>query len=313
MVAVAHANDGLGSIRIPAACCGLVGLKPSRGRVSIGPGRPAGLLENIVEFVVTRSARDAAAILDVVAGMMPGDRYVAPPPRRPYLDEIGAACPRLRVGLLVEHPFFPLEIHPDISKAVEHTGQLLEMLGHDVEYAYPKQLAGITGLGLALQIVSASGAATALDAWSERTGTKIGPGDVEAATWERAELGRTYSAVQVHQAYHRLVTGACGVLTWWHEGFDLLITPLMAQPSVSVGEKNPEVIRDAFGIFAMPFSITGQPAISLPLYWSSPGLPVGVQLVADIGREDILIRLASHLEEMNPWSQHWPTPVELSA
>jgi amidase len=312
MVAVAHANDGLGSIRIPAGCCGLVGLKPSRGRISIGPGRPAGLLENIVEFVVTRSVRDTAAILDAVAGQMPGDRYIVPPPQQPYQAELGAACLPLRVGLLVEHPFFPLEIQPDILQAVEQTGHYLEALGHQVEYAYPQQLAGATGLGLALRIISASGAAAALDAWSEETGQRIGPEDVEAATWERAELGRTYSAVQVHQAYSRLISGACGVLKWWREGFDLLVTPLMAQPSLPVGEKRAEIIRNAFGIFAMPFSITGQPALSLPVHWTPGGLPVGVQLVADIGREDILLRLAWQLEEMDPWSRRWPTPVEVS-
>ena len=313
MVAVAHANDGLGSIRIPAGCCGLVGLKPSRGRVSVGPSRPAGLLENIVEFVVTRSVRDAAAILDVVAGPMPGDRYLAPPPLRPYREEVGAACPPLKVGLLVEHPFFPLAVHGEITAVVERTGHLLESLGHHVTFAYPSQLAGITGLGLALRIIGASNVAATLDAWSERTGRQIGPEDVEVATWESAELGRTYSAVQVHQAYQRLVIGASGVLKWWHEGFDLLVTPLMAQPSLPVGEKRPEVIGEAFGIFAMPFSITGQPAIALPIAWNQDNLPISVQLVADVGREDILLRVASQLEMLNPWSQQWPTPVELLA
>jgi amidase len=313
MVTAAHANDGLGSIRIPAGCCGLVGLKPSRGRVSAGPGRHAGLLENIAEFVVTRSVRDAAAILDVVAGAMPGDRYRAAPPSRPYREEVNAACRPLRIGLLVEHPFFPLRLHPEVTKAVEQAGQLLESMGHHVEVAYPQQLAGVTGLGLALRIVTTSGTAAALDAWSERIGQKIGPEDVEAATWESAELGRSYSAVQVHQAYERLVTGASGVLKWWHEGFDLLVTPLMARPSVPVGEKRPEVLRDAFGLFAMPFSITGQPAIALPIFWNGNNLPVSVQIVADLEREDVLLRVASQLETLNPWRQHWPTPVELSA
>jgi amidase len=310
MVAVAHANDGLGSIRIPAGCCGLVGLKPSRGRVSVGPNRPAGLLENIVEFVVTRSVRDAAAVLDAVAGAMPGDRYIAAPPSRPYQDEVGAPCPPLRIGLLGEHPFFPLPIHPNIIEAVERAGQLLESLGHQVEFAYPPQLAGATGLGLALRIVTASGAAAALDAWSERTGKKIGPDDVEAATWESAELGRAYSAVQVQQAYQRLMAGASGTLQWWSEGFDLLVTPLMAQPSVPIGEKRFEVLRDAFGLFAMPFSITGQPAITVPILWHGGNLPIGVQIVAALEREDILMRIAAQLEEVNPWHQHWPAPVE---
>lgn len=310
MVAVAHANDGLGSIRIPAGCCGLVGLKPSRGRISVGPGRPAGLLENIVEFVVTRSVRDAAAVLDAVAGVMPGDRYRAAPPSHPYREAMNSTCPPLRVGLLVEHPFFPLPLHPDVIKAVEQTGQLLESLGHQVEFAYPAQLAGVTGLGLALRIISASGVAAALDAWSERTGRPIGPDDVESGTWASAELGRTYSAVQVHQAYERLITGASGVLKWWHEGFDLLVTPLMAQPSVPIGERRAEVLTEIFGLFAMPFSITGQPALALPVFWNRDNLPVSVQLVADLEREDTLLSAAAQLEQLNPWIHQWPTPVE---
>lgn len=313
MVAVAHANDGLGSIRIPAGCCGLVGLKPSRGRVSVGPGRPAGLLENIAEFVVTRSVRDAAAILDAIAGAMPGDRYRATLPSHPYREAMNRACPPLHVGLLVEHPFFPLQLHPEVIKAVEQTGHLLESLGHHVEFAYPPQLAGVTGLGLALRIISASGVAAALEAWSERIGRPIGPDDVESGTWTSAELGRTYSAVQVHQAYQRLVTGASGVLKWWHEGFDLLVTPLMAQPSVPIGEKRAEVLTETFGLFAMPFSITGQPALALPIFWNDDNLPVSVQLVADLEREDILLRIAAQLEQLNPWAHHWPTPTELLA
>src|SRR5262245_25966006 len=147
MVAVAHANDGLGSIRIPASCCGLVGLKPSRGRVSPGPGRAAGLLGNITEFVLTRSVRDAASILDAVAGPMPGDFMVAPAPARPYRQELGADPGRLRVGLLAHEPFLQQQIHEACAAAVAETSKLLESLGHIVEYAYPPQFDGVTGLG----------------------------------------------------------------------------------------------------------------------------------------------------------------------
>ena len=296
MVAVAHGNDGTGSIRIPASLCGLVGLKPSRGRVSIGPSRSAGLMENIVEFVLARSLRDAAAILDAVAGRMPGDRYFALPPDRPYIEALTMEPDPLRVGLLVHHPFFPLEIHPECVEAVEKTGRQLEACGHHVEYAYPRQLDGVTGLGLGLRIIGASSTAATLDAWSEITGRVIRREGVEPGTWARAEEGRKYSAVQVHEARQRLVVGASGVLAWWREGFDLLVTPVTAQPCVSIGEKRSEVLRDAFGLFTMPFSFTGQPAISLPVHWSRDGLPVGVQVVADLGREDILLRVAAQLE-----------------
>lgn len=306
MVPVAHANDGTGSIRIPASCCGLVGLKPSRGRVSNGPGRAAGLLGNITEFVLTRSVRDAAGILDAVTGTMPGDLVSAPAPVRPYRQEVGLEPGQLRIGLLIHDPFLDLQIHPECITAVEETGKVLESLGHIVEYAYPAQFDGITGLGPGLRIISTSGVAAALDRWAEQTGQSIGPDEVETGTWAAAEEGRTYSAVQVHQAYQRLIVGACGALAWWHTDFDLLITPTMAQLPILIGEKSFEQLTAGFGLFTMPFSFTGQPAISLPLHWTDDNLPIGVQLVADYGGEDVLFRVASQLEVGRPWANRWP-------
>jgi amidase len=305
MVAVAHGNDGTGSIRIPASCCGLVGLKPSRGRISHGPARNEGVTGNIVEFVLTRTLRDAAAILDAVAGPMPGDQVLAPPPQRPFLQELGASPGKLRVGLLIHDPQLDLPVHPACVTAVNETGKQLEALGDHVEYAFPAQLAGITGLGLGLRWISTSALAATLDAWAERTGRQIGPDDVEPETWAAAQEGRTYSAVQLHQAFPRLVIGARGTLSWWQSGFDLLITPTMTQPPIAVGERDREKLRASFGLFTMPFSFTGQPAISLPLHWHE-GLPIGVQLVADYGREDLLLRVAAQLEEAMPWAERRP-------
>lgn len=307
MVPVAHGNDGTGSIRLPASCCGLVGLKPSRGRVSLGPGRSGGLLGNIVEHVLTRTVRDCAAILDAVAGPMPGDLFVAPSPRRPYSQEIGADPGRLKVGLLTHDPILHLDIHPECTEAVENTGNLLESLGHMVEYSYPPQLEGPTGLGRRyLGVVTASATAAALDAWSARTGRVIRPEDVEEFTWARAEEGRKYTAVQVYTAVQRLVAGICRVPEWWATGFNLLVTPTMTQPPLPIGEKDIDRLTAALGFFTGPFSFTGQPAISLPLHWSRDGLPIGVQLVADYGREDLLFRVAWQLEEAQPWRDRWP-------
>lgn len=307
MVPVAHGNDGTGSIRLPTSCCGLVGLKPSRGRISLGPGRSGGLLGHIVEHVLTRTVRDSAAILDVTAGPMPGDLFVAPPPRRPYSQEIGADPGRLKVGLLIHDPILHLPIHPECIAAVANTGKLLESLGHSVEYSYPPQLEGPTGLGRRyLGVISASTTAAALEAWSARTGRVIGPDDVEPLTWARAEEGRTYTAVQVHAAAQRLVAGICRVPEWWAAGFDLLVTPTMTQLPLHIGEKTPEKLTAAFGFFTGPFSFTGQPAISLPLHWNRDGLPIGVQLIADYGREDLLFRVAWQLEEAQPWRDRWP-------
>ncbi len=307
MVPIAHANDGFGSIRIPASCCGLVGLKPSRGRTSIGPARSPGLLGHVVEHVLTRSVRDAAAVLDAVAGSMPGDLFVAPPPARPYLAEVGVDPGRLRVGLLLHDPFLEKPINSECLAAVRETGRLLEDLGHAVEEAFPPALTGPTGLGEALGIIAASGAAAHLDGWVARTGRPIGPDDVEPHVWRRAEQGRSYTGVQVHAAMQRLTGGAMRAPEWWSGGFDLLVTPTMQQPPPRIGTAPPEKQAEIFGLFTMPFSVSGQPAVSLPLHWSHEGLPIGVQLVADYGREDVLIRVAAQLEAARPWAAHRPT------
>jgi amidase len=306
LVPLAHANDGFGSIRIPAAACGLVGLKPSRGRTSVGPARSGGLLGNIVEHVLTRSVRDTAAVLDAVAGPMPGDLFVAPPPARPYRDEIGADPRRLRVGLLLEDPFLERPIHAACLEAARSTGRLLESLGHSVEEDFPPALTGPTGLGEALRIVAASGTAAHLDSWAARTGRPIGPADVEPHVWRSAERARTLTAVQVHAAVQRLMAGVMRAPEWWASGFDLLVTQTMQNPPPAVGTVTPDQQGAVFGLFTMPFSVTGQPAISLPLHWSQDGLPIGVQLVADYGREDLLLRIASQLELARPWSARKP-------
>jgi amidase len=307
---LAHANDGFGSIRIPASACGVVGLKPSRGRVSPGPARGAGLLGNIVEHVLTRSVRDTAALLDLLAGPMPGDLFVAPPPRRPYLDEVGTHPGQLRVGLLVQDLILEQPVSRDCVTAVEATGHLLESLGHLVEESFPPALTGATGLGAALGIISASGLAARLDAWSERTGRTIGPQDVEPQNWARAEQGRTFSAVQVHAALQRLIAGVMRVPEWWAAGFDLLVTPTMQQPPPTIAGLTPEQQGPVFGLFAMPYSVTGQPAISLPLHWNTENLPIGIQLVADYGREDLLIQVAAQLEQAQPWAATWSRKIQ---
>jgi amidase len=307
LVPAAHANDGYGSIRIPASCCGLVGLKPSRGRTSIGPNRLPGLLGNIVEHVVTRSVRDTAAVLDAVAGSMPVDLFLAPSPQRPYRDEVGADPGHLRIGLLLEDPFLERPIHPDCLAAVRATARLLEDLGHAVEVDFPPGLTGPTGLGEASRIIASSGTAAHLDAWGERIGRPLGPEDVEPHVWASAERGRGYSAVQVHAAAQRLVAGVMRTPEWWAGGFDLLVTPTMLQPPPVIGTAPPERQGEIFGLFTMPFSITGQPAISLPLHWNNLGLPIGIQLVAAYGREDLLLRVAAQLEASQPWAARRPS------
>lgn len=308
LVPLAHASDGGGSIRIPASACGLVGLKPSRGRVSNGPfvGELTGGLS--VEHVVSRSVRDVASVLDVVAGAMPGDPVVAPPPARPYREEVLAEPRRLRIGLLVQWPGAAGETHPDCVRVTEDAARLLSALGHVVEEGHPPALGDAEGLRhfttLAAVNVSAS-----LDHWSRRTGHAIGVADVETLTWAAAELGRTCSGPQLALAQQWIQLHGRKVGEWWSSGFDLLLTPTLAEPPPPLGTfaSTPEnplagILRAAaFCPFTPLFNATGQPAISLPLGCSGDGLPIGVQLVAAYGREDVLVRAAAQLERAQPW------------
>ncbi|MGI9077876.1 MAG: amidase [Gemmatimonadaceae bacterium] len=321
MVSVAHANDGTGSIRIPAACCGLVGLKPSRGRTPVGPTAVPGLLGNVVEHVVTRSVRDAAAVLDAVCGAVPGDRVIVPPPRQPYRREVGADPGCLRVGFLKHDPLLRgcRELRPGVrdadpasAAAVVEMARLLESLGHVVEESYPTALDGPTGLGGPRGIIAASELVARLDAWIGRTGREPGPDDLEPATWRMLNDGRRYATVDVEKACYRLVAGVRPIREWWAGGFDLLLTPATNGIPPAVGafselESSEQSWRlaEAFGLYTVPYSFTGQPAVSLPAAWAD-GMPIGIQLVADRGCEDVLLRVASQLEEARPWADRWP-------
>jgi amidase len=249
--------------------------------------------------------RDAAAVLDIICGPMPGDQFAAPPPRRSFRAEVEAAPGRLRIGVLASDPFLSLPIHPECLAAVAETVHLLEGLGHAVEESFPAALTGPTGLGEALRTISASAITSRLEYWSQRVGRALGPDDVEPSTWAIAEQGRRYSAVQLHAALARLAGGVMRCPEWWASGFDLLVTPTMQAPPPLLGLP-PEAHAASFGLFTMPWSVTGQPAISLPLHWTPAGLPVGVQLVAEYGREDLLIQVAAQLEQAQPWAMRRP-------
>jgi amidase len=313
MVPVAHANDGGGSIRIPASECGLVGLKPSRGRTSLGPDAGEGWAGLSAEHVVSRSVRDTAAVLDAVAGYVPGDPYTAPPPARPYRDEVGAPPGRLRIGLLARAPGGDRPVHPECVAAVRDAARLLASLGHVVEESHPEALADHEASRAALVVIT-TGTARDLDFWSERTGTKIGPDDVEPLTWGIAEMGRQNTGVAYLRAVETLHALTRRVVSWWRDGFDLLLTPTLPELPPPLGDFDPTpgdplhgfTRGGAFVTFTMPFNMTGQPAISLPLHWSTDGLPVGVQLVAAYGREDVLLRIAAQLEAARPWRDRRP-------
>lgn len=313
LVPVAHANDGGGSIRIPASECGLVGLKPTRGRVSSGPefGDVMGGLT--CEHVVTRSVRDTAAVLDATHGMEPGDPFTAPPPDRPYLEEVGADPGSLRIGIMPTAPLGQITVHPDCVEAAEAAGRLLESLGHRVEVSHPKALDDPDYTGHFITNWAA-GAAWNLDYWSRRTGSEVTQHDVEPLTWALAELGRSSTAAQWLWAREWLQVNSREVASWWTDGFDLLLTPTIAEPPPLLGTFDSPADNPLHGLFRAaeivpftpPFNVSGQPAISLPLHWNGDGLPIGVQLVAAFGREDLLLRVAAQLEAAQPWAGRRP-------
>ncbi|HEX6687529.1 MAG TPA: amidase [Solirubrobacterales bacterium] len=308
MVPMAHANDGGGSIRIPASNCGLVGLKPSRQRTSEGPIAGDFMSGLTAELCVSRSVRDTAALLDAVHGPAPGDPYVAPPPLRPYAEEVGADPGKLRIALWTE-TVIEQDADPEVVAAAGAAAKTLEGCGHTVEQPDLGMLQSIPIIEPFL-VRWAAGQASTLDQLGVIGGAPIGPDDVEPLTWALAEIGRARSAgeyltaVGQHQAMSRMLAGI-------HEsGFDLLLTPTMGEPPPPLGtfdDSGPDpmaAFERAFlaGCFTAAFNATGQPAISLPLHWTEDGLPVGVQLVAPLGREDLLLRVAAQLEQAVPWA-----------
>jgi len=314
MVPAAHANDGGGSIRIPASECGLVGLKPSRGRVSWGPEYGELWQGLAIEHVVSRSVRDTAAILDVVAGPMPGDPYFAPPPVRPFREDVGADSGRLRIGLLTHVPGGRIPVHPDCVTATTEAARLLASLGHQVEESYPRALDVSEERWRHMLTLVASSVAAGLAHWSQKVGKPMGPDDVEILNWTFAEIGRSHTAVQYIEAVTWLQADTRRIAQWWEDGFDLLLTPTLAEPPPLLGQFISTPDQPLAGArraeqlipFTPAFNITGQPAISLPLHWNAGGLPIGVHLVAAYGREDLLIRVASQLEQARPWADRLP-------
>ena len=314
IVPAAHASDGGGSIRIPASSCGLVGLKPTRGRNSFGPGAGERWNGFSAEFVVTRSVRDAAALLDVTHGPMPGDPYAAAPPAQPFVTALQNPPRRLRIGLMRQAP--PdrgFELHPECRAAAERAAQLLEGLGHAVEESHP---AALDDMGAVVHFVGviAANIARILHVTGEKLGRALTPADVEPLTWAVAERGRDVPATQLLASLEYVHAFGRRLATWWSDGFDLLLTPTTGAPPPEIGymSSTPEeplrgFMRAApFGVFTSAFNLSGQPAISLPLHWTADGLPVGAQLVAASGREDLLLQVAAQLEQAAPWAGRRP-------
>ena len=310
MVPFAHASDGGGSIRIPASCCGLVGLKTSQGRITLGPARTESGLG--VELCVSRSVRDTARLLDAVHGPGVGDTVIAPPPTRPYVDEVGAEPGALRIGILDHHPRDET-LHPDCVAAVQAAGTLLESLGHSVTPGFPAALSDATFTPRFMSIW-ATNMALGLEGYAAALGRDLTEDEVEPVNWAQARFAENVSGVDFGRALAATADYRRAIQSWWADGWDLLLTPTLAEPPVKIGEMSPRPgdvmagMRRAaeFVPFTPPFNVSGQPAINVPLHWNQDGLPIGIQLVAAYGREDLLIGVASQLEQAQPWAQRHP-------
>jgi amidase len=309
-VPIAHGNDAGGSIRIPASCCGLFGLKPTRARNPLGPAYGDMYSGLWAEHVLTRSVRDSAATLDLTAGAMAGDPYAAPPASGAYLDQVGAPAGPLRIAVSSDAPT-GVQVHGDCREAAQHAAKLCETLGHAVEEAAPP----VDGASLeqAFFVVYAAGAAWCVEAWTRTLGRSPAPDELEPATWGLVELGRRKSAAEYLLAVQHLQAAARRI-DRFHETFDVWLSPTLAAPPVRMGYFEAPVedplhtfeLDSAFAAFTWIANATGQPAMSVPLHWNDENLPIGAHFTAACGREDLLIRLASQLEQARPWAQRRP-------
>jgi amidase len=318
MVPAAHASDLGGSIRYPAACCGLFGLKPTRGRVSFAPeyGDPVGGMAT--EHCLTRSVRDSAAILDLLAGEVLGDPFPAPARARPFAEELRADPGRLRVAYsAVAADGYPTE--PECVAALEHAVALCDQLGHHVEERWLRPItervgaAISTGFGAAMSWIMAY--------WIRHQGREPGAGEIEPLTRAFWEHGRMLSAADWLIALEDLRAYAREVARFFTD-FDVWLTPTLAQTPPFIGEMTATEddpfrgLRRSSQFVAYPgivANITGNPAMSVPLFWSAAGLPVGVHFLGRFGDEATLFRLASQLEIARPWADRRPPVHALTA
>jgi amidase len=310
MVAAAHANDGGGSIRIPASECGLVGLKPNRGRVSQGPMIGEGWAGGTIDGAVTRTVRDAAGILDAISTWQAGEPYYPPPLPGPLTAEVGADPGRLRIGFVDRPGADTFLDDPECRAAVAGAARLLEGLGHHVEPSGPDAMFDEAFVHHFTTIIAADTEAT-FRVFEMLLGRPIAEHEIEPRNVFYRQNGAAMDAVTYLESRAWLGTWVRRMASWW-TGHDLLLTPTLGAPPPELGwftAAGPEgeggrVV--SFIPYTAQFNMTGQPAVTLPLHWTPGGLPVGVQLVAPYGREDLLVRVASQLEQAAPWAGRHP-------
>jgi Asp-tRNA(Asn)/Glu-tRNA(Gln) amidotransferase A subunit family amidase len=315
MVALAEGTDGGGSIRMPAGHCGVIGLKPTRGRISTAPDIPAsdGVSGMGTEGILARTVRDVAAMLDIVSGHRPGDAYGPGAPSRPFGEEVAVPPGRLRIGILDQDATGNATVDPECVAGVRAAADLLAGLGHDVVDEFPAQLRTGTWPEQFLACIPLI-VARELDRLSALIGRPITAQDVEPGTWAMTQAAGQVTASQYIAGVDAMRAFSAGLERWWEdEGFDLLLTPTLPTPPplLGAGAHPDESFHESAAAltpetFTVPYNVSGQPGISLPLHWTPDGLPVGVQLVAGWGREDVLLRVAAQLEAAAPWIDRRP-------
>jgi amidase len=327
MVPLAGAGDGGGSTRIPASCCGIFGLKPSRGRIPTGPNAGELWRGFATEAVLSRSVRDSAAMLDAISGSDVGAAYLSPPQVRPYLDEVTTAPGKLRIAFTA-HPFLGYQVHDDCIQGLQVTIKLLQELGHEVIEDTPQ----FDGEAFALNFMRIVVAETRADfEWAKKIAKRqLSYEDFELGTYCLGLLGEALSAADYARAARQLQIDARKIGQFF-EQYDVLLTPTLSQPPVPIGSLQPSsgkqvlmnlvartnaswllkvmktiepLAKQVFNFtpYTAPFNVTGQPAMSVPLYWNEADLPIGMQFVGKFGMEATLFQLAGQLEYAQPWN-----------
>jgi len=331
MVPAAHASDGGGSIRVPSSCCGVFGLKPTRGRVPAGPDFGDMWRGLAGDHAVTRSVRDSAALLDATAGPDTGAPYYAAPPARSFLSEVGEDPGKLRIAFTAE-PFLGGTVEEDCIKGLEATVKLCQELGHEVAEAMPP--IDSQAISRAFIMIVCSETRAMINEASKLLNRKASYKDFEPITWIIALLGDKFPASDLSHAINSIQLASRKVGEFF-ERYDVLLTPTLAMPPLKTGEFRLKGIQDVmvkllgrlnagglikrlvgidllaeeaykFAPYTPLFNVTGQPAMSVPLYWNDEGLPIGMQFAGRYGDEATLFRLAAQLEEARPWADRVP-------
>jgi amidase len=311
IVPLAHANDGGGSIRIPASCCGLFGLKPTRARNPMGPDFGDLFSGLICEHAVTRSVRDSAALLDATSGPDVGDPYWAPSPARPFLQEVGADPGKVRIAFTASEQA-GIKFHPDCLQAVREAAALCSSLGHQVEEVDPPLNRDL--ISQAFMVLWSSGVAWTIEGMAMVTGQAAAADQFEPLTWALYEMGKNNSA-SAYLFHLTLLQRIAREIARFFLQYDLWLAPTVAEPPPPLGTFDSPLDNPLYGIVragdfvpVTPIAnFTGQPAMSVPLYWNADGLPIGIHFMGRFGDEAALFRLAGQLEQARPWFNRRPT------